>query len=257
MEPFYFLSGEDQLFGAYAAPADISSRKSVVICPPLYPEYYRSFRCLVDLAERWAATGYHVLIFDYFGTGDSSGEPAGGGPSRWVNDIEAAIRELIDVSGSDSVSLVGVRLGATLGLYAGIKNRSVKSVILWDPIWSGTEYVSSLREMNARSLNSFVKMTIDEKSKAMNEFVGYRMPGWVSEELERLSLSRAIVENLDKVTLILSEEHQLCDELAVQCRSENVELKIESCEPEFRWDDLGEDALQIPRTIERIASCLK
>ena len=66
------------------------------------------------LLEQLAAQGWHVLRFDYFGTGDSAGEFDEADLTGWEADIEQALDELLDMAGARKVALVGLRLGATL-----------------------------------------------------------------------------------------------------------------------------------------------
>ena len=73
------------------------------------------------------------------------------GQSRDVNlrgceeDIETAIEELRDTSGATRVSLVGLRLGATLATHvAARKKKVVEALALWDPVVSGPEYLDEL-----------------------------------------------------------------------------------------------------------------
>ena len=46
----------------------------MVVCPPLGPEYFNSYRSLRHLADRLAENGVSALRFDYDGTGNSAGQ---------------------------------------------------------------------------------------------------------------------------------------------------------------------------------------
>jgi alpha/beta superfamily hydrolase len=68
------------------------------------------------LAKQLSDAGLHVLRFDYHGTGDSSGEVGAGQFDVWVNDVALAADELLEISGVDSLTVVGLRTGAQLAI---------------------------------------------------------------------------------------------------------------------------------------------
>src|SRR5262245_3688452 len=95
MKPFFFGSSAQPLFGVYHPPAGSApTREGVVLCGPFGREYLRAHRALRELAHRLAASGFHVLRFDYSGSGDSSGDGEDADAARWVSDIGAAVDEV-------------------------------------------------------------------------------------------------------------------------------------------------------------------
>ena len=102
------------------------------------------------LAARLAEAGFHVLRFDYFGTGDSGGEAWDGSPDLWLEDTAAAVEELRDMAGVRTVSLVGMRLGAVLAARLAASRRDIDRLVLWDPVISGAEHLGRLAEAHPR-----------------------------------------------------------------------------------------------------------
>lgn len=146
MIPTFFGTKQKRLFGVYH-PARIRKANSgaVLICYPWGHEYFAAHRSLTKLAENLASAGCHVFRFDYFGTGDSGGEAEDGSIAQWMNDLETAETELMDMSGAEKISLVGLRFGAYLAAQrAAQKPGSIRQLVLWDPVVSGEEYVASL-----------------------------------------------------------------------------------------------------------------
>ena len=114
MKSFYFGDAKTPLFGSYYPARGISSR-AVLLCPPIGHEYTRSHRALRNLANGLADRGYHALLFDYRGIGDSQGSvDQVGNMALWLDDIEIAARELLDETMATQLSAVGLRLGANL-----------------------------------------------------------------------------------------------------------------------------------------------
>jgi pimeloyl-ACP methyl ester carboxylesterase len=148
MQAFHFGSARHRLFGIYLPAARVARPAAgVVICPPFGHEYIRTHRTLRTLTARLSALGVHVLKFDYFGCGDSAGASDEGSLSQWQSDVAAAIDELKDMAGLPAVSIVGVRLGATLGALATATRRDVKTLVMWDPVLRGSEYIDELQHL--------------------------------------------------------------------------------------------------------------
>ena len=151
MNPFFLGNSKRRLFGVYHPPRlSRGAERAVVLCPPFGHEYIYSHRSMARLATTLAAAGFHVLRFDYFGTGDSGGEARDVTLAGCRADIDMAIEELLDMSGADRVSLVGLRLGATLAVEVAASDpQRIDRVVLWDPVIEGEEYVAALFEAAA------------------------------------------------------------------------------------------------------------
>lgn len=144
IEPFFF--NNNKLFGCYHPAEGYDSRRLLIICPPLFDDFRRSYRSLYDLANACADGGVHVLRFDYFGTGESMGLLDQTSTDEWINNVNSAITEGLALSGAEEILLMGVRFGATLA--AQTKHESVKCYIFWDPVMDGSEYLGWLEKVN-------------------------------------------------------------------------------------------------------------
>lgn len=144
IEPFFF--DNSRLFGSYSSATDPNAEKVVVVCPPLFDEYRRTYRALSELAVAIAERGVHSFRFDYYGTAESQGVLSEATIEGWLSDIKKAVDEAIAVSGASRVMLLGVRFGATLA--AQIDHRSVKAYLFWDPVLSGARYLEWLNEID-------------------------------------------------------------------------------------------------------------
>ncbi len=148
MTPLFFGDPAAPLFGALnEPPAGAERGHGVLICPPIAQEHVRTHWALRQLASALARAGFHVLRFDWFGVGDSAGVGGEGGVARWVEDARDAAQELRDASGLRKISVVGLRLGATLAALAGRKLKP-QSLVLWDPILDGARYLRELAALH-------------------------------------------------------------------------------------------------------------
>lgn len=145
MHPFYFGTSQKPLFGVYHPPHRGSDRhRGVVICYPFGQEYMRGHRAFRQLGLMLSRTGFHVLRFDYYGTGDSGGNATEVTLSGWVHDVRAAADELMDMAELPTVSLVGTRLGAAIGVEAAVTRSDIDAIVLWDPVVSGADYLKEI-----------------------------------------------------------------------------------------------------------------
>jgi uncharacterized protein len=136
MTAFHFGSRERRLFGYYE-PAPASARKvqAALLCHPMGNEQVFAYRAFRQLAARLVRSGFHVLRFDYFGTGDSYGDTGEGNLASWCDDIETAIEELKEISGAIKVDVVGLRLGANLAARVAFhRPKAINKLILWEPL---------------------------------------------------------------------------------------------------------------------------
>lgn len=151
MNPFFFGRSERPLYGCYHAPKADMRAAGAVICPPIGQEYMRTHRALRQLALQLNKGGAHALRFDYSGIGDSAGDNTDAAVDAWLADIGSAIDELKDTAGLKQVSLVGIRLGASLAHLAAAGRTDIDAVVLWDPVVRGREYIDELFSLEGGS----------------------------------------------------------------------------------------------------------
>ena len=105
MHPFYFGDTDRPLFGVYHPPGSQAVHDvGVLLCYPGAEEYMSIHWAFRRLAVMLSKSGFHVLRFDYFGTGDSSGEFTEANILQWQADIRAAVAELRDMASTKRIS---------------------------------------------------------------------------------------------------------------------------------------------------------
>ena len=153
MNPFFFGRAPKSLFGLYHPPKAKEARQAgVVLCYPFGQEYMRAHRAFRQMAMLLSKAGFHVLRFDYSGTGDSSGEGTDGTLADWVHDAEEAADELKETAEVSLVSFVGLRLGATIAALAAAGRSDIDQVVLWDPAVRGRDYLAEILEERTDSV---------------------------------------------------------------------------------------------------------
>ena len=144
---FLDLNGE-RVFAFLHRPAADNGR-GAVICAPLGEEMLWSRRVLVTFARELAAQGYAVLRFDYRGEGDSD---------RWFPESDLSTRQedtsfAVDslrrlVPGTRDVTLVGLRLGASIAAAVAAERADIRQLVLWDPVIDGADYMQAVLRSN-------------------------------------------------------------------------------------------------------------
>jgi pimeloyl-ACP methyl ester carboxylesterase len=189
MKPFFFGAAAKPLFGVYHSPADdVPPRGGVMVCYPFGPEYLRSHRALRELATQLAATGHHVLRFDYFGCGDSSGETEEGTVEQWLDDITRGVEELRESSGRPQVCVLGLRFGATLAALGASRDPGIDRLILWDPVVNGRDYLEELDRRNHAFMEGRPRPPSWVEGRPPVEVLGTLLPRALRESIEGIDL---------------------------------------------------------------------
>lgn len=204
MKPHFFGSGDSPLYGVYDEPrVTVDSPRAVVACYPIAGEYMRAHRAFRQLSNFLTRAGAHVLRFDYTGTGDSFGQPDAGGIDGYVGDIRAACREMLELSSATSVTLVGLRFGATLAALSADVEEVVSHVALWDPIVDGKDYVSALEATHIADKTGRRESTETSGTIGVN---GFPVSPGLRREIAALDLRKWVPQRSFKVDLVVSSE---------------------------------------------------
>jgi uncharacterized protein len=146
-EQFFFTGGGRRLFGAWQG-TEQPPRAAALFCHPFGEEKKSSHRAFYETARAMAAESVASLRFDMTGCGDSEGEFDAATLALWREDIASAWDELKRRAGEAPLSLIGLRLGATLAADALELLNGVRALILWQPILEGKEeFDSELRRL--------------------------------------------------------------------------------------------------------------
>ena len=236
MTPFQFGRPGQALYGVYHAPrASVARKAAVVLCAPVAHEYMRTHIALRALAGQLARSGLHVLRFDYLGTGDSAGEPAELRLEFWLQDIGLAERELREISGAEQMSLVGLRLGATLAgaaLARGIA--TADQLVLWDPVVEGRSYLAGIEALHRQ----FAALRATPPTET-TEIFGFPFPPALRRGIEELDLAE-LADNVRAQRLTLAVSTQCAEYVQLRERLARAgrEVDYRHVQDAGDWDSL-------------------
>ena len=203
-KPGYFGSSSRPLFGIHEPPREGARDAGVLLCYPGVQEYNMAHWAFRRLSGILAREGFHVLRFDWSGTGDSWGETTAGTVDAWVDDVRAAADELREASGAASLAIVGMRLGATLAALACVHHIAPEQLLLWEPVVAGKRYVAELEALDARENRHL----LHGGPRPRDELVGFPFPADLRAAIEAIDLRVAPPRRARRVAVVASDERQ-------------------------------------------------
>lgn len=214
IEPLFF--DQDRLFGCYHPAAGQESSKLLVICPPFFDDYRRSYRALSEFSIACAEKGVHVLRFDFYGTGESQGLLEEATVAGWIDNAQAAIDEGIAISGADDVTLMGVRFGALLAVHA--VHEQIKQYLLWDPVVSGAAYLSWLDQVNEILKQQHLQHAkLQKLSPEQIDFVNFYLPDRLKAEMAALQFVQDVQEAGSRRVVVTTDPSVCGSGIAGEC----------------------------------------
>jgi pimeloyl-ACP methyl ester carboxylesterase len=220
----FFGSSERRLYGVHHRASAGTARHAVLLCYPGVQEYNGAhwlFRRLAGMLER---SGYDVLRFDYFATGDSAGEGTEGRVRVWVENVAEAAAELREISGVRSLSVVGMRLGAALALRACASDLRVRTLVLWEPVVAGSEYLRELEDLDRR--RNLWLLHDERRQDPPQEIMGYRVPAQLRQELLALDAPSLPPPQAERVAIVAEEARGSYDRLRDSLAARSVPASV-------------------------------
>lgn len=235
MSQRFFGHPESPLFGAYHAPkGNDSSPRAVILCPSIGHEFIRSHWTLRLLGNQLARKGVHVLRFDYHGIGDSAGTVENVDSIEiWQRNVKQAIDHLKHAARVENVMLIGHRFGGLLASQVATERPDVNSLVLWEPVVSGSDYLRALRKMHDTMLDLWTcKMTTPD-NHAQEEILGSLYHRTLIREIESIDFDlRSVIQPQLIVEPADSKRQFTCSEPSLQ--------KVVRDDRNSTWTDLRE-----------------
>jgi pimeloyl-ACP methyl ester carboxylesterase len=247
---FHFGDSAAPLVGVYHAPMIRgSSTPAVLLCNPFGEEAIRAFRIFRLIAQRAAEAGAPAMRFDYFATGDSSGECGDARLAGFASGVLDAHQELLDMSGAARAIWVGLRLGAAAAaLAASERPQGLAGLALWDPVVSGAAYLDELRAGHGAAIAAQIgRPPADHRGEAL----GFEVSSGLQQELEGLNLL-ALKKTARRVAVIAGRDPPTDPALKEALVSAGAEVEWIEDPGEATWNsDRALNAFVVPaKTID-------
>lgn len=237
MNPILFGRSPKSLFGVYHPPKAAQARGTgVVLCYPFGQEYMRAHRAYRQMALLLSKAGFHVLRFDYYGTGDSSGDAMDASLTQWVEDARSAADELKETAEVSRVAFVGLRLGAAVAALAAEGRDDVDQVALWDPAVTGASYLSEILEERTDSVGNSRHSQRDDGTVGV---LGFPITDTLRRELEPMDLRQVGAPAGSGRLVVAAQEREEYAALGQQ-KIDGVRVSYQVIPSEGSWNEVDD-----------------
>ncbi len=249
--PVFF--GQDHgLYGCFHLPPDYRHSPGLLICQPTGHEYERCHRAMRQLAVQSAKKGLSAMRFDYYATGDSAGSCDELSLARMRLDIQQAIRHCCDKTGIEKLTLVGVRLGATLAAQLAGSCPEIESLVLYAPVFDGEALFSEWQ----RDQQAFEdKHSYQLVQAGSDEILGFTVSENFQAELRRKFDLTTPGRALKRVLILTDEAESSSEQMnrwVETFKQQAIEVDLEMVENIAIWRREPMEAIVPVKTIRRI-----
>ena len=233
IEPYYFPSGNDQLFAIHYRPPLVGNHEKrsrcIVIAGSIGHEYTRGHRNLQQVAKDLAMRGFDVMRFDYAGVGNSTGDAIEITQESMCQNLIDATKHAREISGVESVSLLGLRWGGTAAAAINSSTMGIDQCVLWDPVVSGDQSVESLERFHRLQLRGLTRFNRVRRTN-IDQLYGDPFCDAKRKSLADAKLALSAFENL---AWIRSEGEPVIDQIPSNCRIVEVADQIHWSDPRY------------------------
>lgn len=224
-----------RLFGWLHEPSpEASLNTGIILCDSVGHSDTRYLHR--KLAEQLATNGFATMRFDYYGTGNSSGnddEP--GLVASWIDSINAAVDTLMASHNLAKVCLVGFRLGGTLALAAAAKrtDHAVSDLILWAPLARGKVLC---REIDMAQTVHYGKRRSEQAEPTLlsRHFFGFLPTANILNDLEKLDVTTLEKRPAERAWLVKRGEQPIDPSLIKRLEKLGVAITMDSVQTDPR-----------------------
>jgi uncharacterized protein len=213
---------------------------TVLLCNPFGQEAIRCHRMLRILAERLCRAGFHVMRFDYFGTGDSDGDDMEVSLKTWIDDVLRANDEAARLSGNKRYSWFGLRLGANVAAMASARAANPPELLVfWDPVVSGAHYLGSLARTQiaeTRALQESPNRTYPPTSEVRpSEVLGFPLTPSMLDDIRALSAETFSTMRAGRSKIYTSPHAEDTNAIAMQLKASSIPVDEQRINTDIVW----------------------
>lgn len=169
-----------KIFGVLHKPVGLDRFPAVLICHGFGGHKVGRYRLYVNIAKRLAELGIATLRIDFRGSGDSEGEFSEMTLEGEISDALQGLHFLNDYAQVDRgrIGLIGRSLGGAVAIMAASRFQHVKSICLWAPIYSSSQWYDKWQQLHSGELHAEHKehlMTVEGQKPGFEFFKQFFM----------------------------------------------------------------------------------
>lgn len=205
--PFFLDLPSRRLFALLFHPAPTTIMQGVILHFPAFAEEMNKSRAMVVAQARsMADEGYIVLLPDYFGTGDSSGDFSEASWQDWLEGMRYCLNWLQSQYDAQ-ITLWGLRLGALMALeLASEETTNISRLVLWNPVLQGEQFMVQflrLRLVNSMMYGDAKEKVTDLKQRLEQdevlEIAGYQLSAALFQQVSALKAKTFELSSVSEV----------------------------------------------------------
>lgn len=248
--PNYF-GEKSSLYGCFHLADDSSDQPPLLICQPTGHEYERCHRAMRQLAIQATRKGISTLRFDYQSMGDSAGSCDDINLEQIKQDILQAIQHCCVEMEVPQLSVVGIRLGASL--VAQLDTKEIETLVLYAPVLDGENLLAEWYRDHKAFLGKHSYASEDDVDA--DEILGFPVTADFKKELSQLFSPVEPSSSLKRVLFLVDEsdiESPQLKDWANTYQQKGIQTTIEAVENIAIWKREPMDAIVPIKTIRRI-----
>lgn len=197
VETFFINTRQRQLYGVTQAPSpDNDNGTGILLVPPLGNEQRRCQRPFRTMMQQIAREGFHLMRFDWRGTGNSSGNSSSIDElALWEEDLQDAATHLSQ--SVNSIHIISVRMGAMITARLNLQSLPVAGYHLWDPVFQGSQWLKEMQQLQQGICTDTYRFLFKRKAltNAFHEFAGLSINPLLYRQLQNINLANALSSN--------------------------------------------------------------
>lgn len=247
-----FENASAKLFGVIHRPLDKTKRPAILFCHGFEGNKCGRHRVYVALAQELAKRGFVSLRFDYRGSGDSEGDFKDVTLEGEVSDALKAIDFLANDDQVDRsrICLFGRSLGSVVAMQAAAQRQTIKSIVLWAPIYSTAFWKDMWQNSRSNALT-------ESEKKEMARF-GSNIPNMtflsqffsvdIGKELHKLSEVPLLLVHGEKDSIVKVEQSELYQKARQEANGLTSFIRLPNTEHDFSY--LEEQKIAVSKTCD-------
>ncbi len=210
MQAQFISSVDKKIFTLYfPGETSVRTKKAVLLIPPFAEEMNKSRKMFTELAKRMSLQGVDVLLFDFYGTGDSEGDFSQATIALWRENVSTCYQWLKQQGDVENIDIVALRAGSLLAIdfVSSSSQLNINKLILWQPVFNGKQFIGQffrLRLAASMMENGDKKESLQSLKQQLNdegfiEIAGYRLSQTLVEEFEGLNFTTSDKLSVEKI----------------------------------------------------------
>lgn len=210
----------------YLHPA--TGSHGIVMCSAIGYEELGTHRSWYELSTKFADSNFPTLRFDYHGVNDSLGsEDDADRVKMWISSVIEAVDFLRTTTGVKKITLVGLRLGATLASIAATCLRDIDHLVLLAPVVTGRGYIRELKLVADVWWNVFLPGVKKLDSDQYLDVIGTRWFKSTLDDLNAIDLRKTTIQPAKQVLILDAGRRSDVSKFVEKLKSLEVQVQTE------------------------------